>query len=73
MLQVVATEAEAATRASAASAPSTSATATAAVQRHDRVGVSARNWPYSRRICHQSVMAATGASMCTALIAAWIW
>lgn len=36
------------------------------------LGVSDRSWLYSCRICHQSVAAASGASLWTALIAAWI-
>ena len=30
-------------------------------------------WSYSCKICHQSVSAAEAASLCTALMAAWIW
>src|SRR4029079_1120120 len=33
----------------------------------------ASSWSYSARICRQSVSAAVGASLWTALIAAWIW
>jgi hypothetical protein len=37
------------------------------------LGATVRSWSYSCRICLQSVAAAVGASLCTALIAAWIW
>jgi hypothetical protein len=35
--------------------------------------VRASSWSYSARIWDQSVSAADRASLCTALIAAWIW
>jgi hypothetical protein len=74
--QVVATEplaGQASTRVSAAAGPSTSATTTARLRATTGLGASARNWLYSCRICPQSVPAGAGASLWTALIAAWIW
>src|SRR5205823_10949969 len=41
-----------------------------AVQATTGLGASERSWLYSCRICHQSVAAASAASLCTALIAA---
>jgi hypothetical protein len=37
------------------------------------VGLSAKSGSYSTRICGQSVRDSDGASLWTALIAAWIW
>ena len=37
------------------------------------LGASASSWSYSATIWRQSVASAVGASLCTALIAAWIW
>jgi hypothetical protein len=44
-----------------------------AVERDDRRGAIVRRRSYSARIWCQSVSAAVVASLCTALIAAWIW
>ncbi len=59
--------------ASPASGPSTSATATARLSAATGPGAIASSWSYRARICSHSVAAAIGASLCTALIAAWIW
>jgi hypothetical protein len=53
--------------------PSSSATATARFSATIDDGVSAASWSYSATTCDQSTDDASGASVCTALIAAWIW
>jgi hypothetical protein len=59
--------------ASAAAGPLTSATATARLSATTGVGATTMSWSYRVRIWAQSVASAVAASLCTALIAAWIW
>lgn len=61
------------TRLRASAGPLTSARATARLSATIGVGLSAKSWSYSTRICGQSVRDSDGASLWTALIAAWIW
>ena len=71
MEQVVATKVEAINEGERSMAPSTSATATARLSATTGPGASVKRWLYSCRTCRQSVSAAVGASLWTALIAAW--
>jgi len=70
--QVIPVRPRPSTIASASAGPWTSATATARFSATTGLGATMSSWSYSARIWSQSVAVAIGASLCTALIAAWI-